>query len=80
MTQITANGISIEYDTFGSEQHEPLLLVMGLGAQMTLWREEFCGLLADRAASWLGSDRPHHLSTHLEELGTHGRSQAPGIS
>ncbi len=48
MTQITANGISVEYDTFGSEEHEPLLLAMGLGAQMTLWRAEFCNLLADR--------------------------------
>ena len=46
MPQITANGIRIEYDTFGDPAHRPLLLVMGLGAQMTRWRPEFCELLA----------------------------------
>ena len=35
MPQVTANGISIEYDTFGDSSSRPLLLVMGLGAQMT---------------------------------------------
>ena len=35
MPSITANNITLEFDTFGNESHEPLLLVMGLGAQMT---------------------------------------------
>jgi len=48
MAQLTANGIRIEYDTFGSRDARPLMLVMGLGAQMIHWRDEFCGLLADR--------------------------------
>jgi len=48
MAQTTANGIALEYDTFGSRQSRPLLLVMGLGAQMIHWRDEFCELLADR--------------------------------
>ena len=48
MAQITANGISIEYDTFGSESSRPLLMVMGLGAQMIHWRDGFCEMLADR--------------------------------
>ncbi|MEZ5559708.1 MAG: alpha/beta fold hydrolase [Pseudomonadales bacterium] len=47
MSRITANGISIEYDTFGDPQGRPLLAVMGLGAQMTRWRPEFCRMLAD---------------------------------
>jgi pimeloyl-ACP methyl ester carboxylesterase len=47
MPQILANGISIEYDSFGDPAGRPLLLVMGLGAQMTRWRPEFCELLAD---------------------------------
>ncbi|MBX3706095.1 MAG: alpha/beta fold hydrolase [Pseudomonadales bacterium] len=46
MPQITANGIRIEYDTFGNPDDRPLLLVMGLGAQMTRWRPELCELLA----------------------------------
>lgn len=48
MAQLTANGITLEYDTFGSEESRPLLLVMGLGAQMIHWRDGFCELLADR--------------------------------
>ena len=34
MPQITANGISIEYETHGNPSDPPLLLVMGLGAQL----------------------------------------------
>ena len=48
MAQITANGINIEYDTFGSRSSRPLLLVMGLGGQLIHWRDEFCDQLADR--------------------------------
>jgi pimeloyl-ACP methyl ester carboxylesterase len=47
MPQITANGISLEYDTFGIESNRPLLLVMGLGAQMIHWDEDFCNMLAE---------------------------------
>ncbi len=47
MAQLQANGIQIEYDTFGERSDEPLLLVMGLGAQMIHWRDEFCQQLAD---------------------------------
>lgn len=48
MAQITANGITLEFDTFGERGSRPLLLVMGLGAQMIHWRDGFCELLADR--------------------------------
>ena len=40
--------IRINYDTFGRRSGRPLLLVMGLGAQMIHWRDEFCELLAGR--------------------------------
>lgn len=40
MSQITANGITIEYDEHGDPAAPPILLVMGLGAQMTLWPQE----------------------------------------
>lgn len=39
MAQATANGITIEYEQHG--QGEPLLLVMGLGGQLTDWPEGF---------------------------------------
>lgn len=48
MASITANSISIEYETFGNPADRPLLLIMGLGAQLTRWPETFCQLLAAR--------------------------------
>ena len=41
MAQIKANGIEIEYDIHGPADGEPLLLIMGLGAQMTRWPLDF---------------------------------------
>ncbi len=37
MPQIQANGIAIEYASYGPESGETILLIMGLGAQMTRW-------------------------------------------
>lgn len=48
MAQIIANKLTLEYETFGERDSRPLLLVMGLGAQMIHWRDEFCQLLAER--------------------------------
>jgi pimeloyl-ACP methyl ester carboxylesterase len=48
MPRATANGIELEYETFGDPQAQPLLLIAGLGAQMLSWDEEFCRLLAGR--------------------------------
>ena len=39
MPQSFTNGVQIEYETRGSG--EPLLLIMGLGAQMVAWPEDF---------------------------------------
>jgi pimeloyl-ACP methyl ester carboxylesterase len=41
-----ANGIDICYEIFGEPTAEPLLLIMGLGAQMVLWDDDFCEQLA----------------------------------
>jgi pimeloyl-ACP methyl ester carboxylesterase len=46
MPQLSANGIDLEYDAFGDPADPPLLLVMGLGTQMTAWPEPFCEALA----------------------------------
>ncbi len=43
-----SNGIDLCYDTFGDPTAPPLLLIMGLGAQMILWDEDFCSQLAAR--------------------------------
>jgi len=43
-----ANGIEICYEIFGDADAEPMLLIMGLGAQMVLWDKAFCEQLAAR--------------------------------
>ena len=45
---VRANGIDICYETFGAAEAEPMLLIMGLGAQMVLWDDAFCAELAKR--------------------------------
>jgi len=41
-------GIELCYQTFGDPEHEPLLLVMGLGGPMIWWDPALCELLAQR--------------------------------
>jgi pimeloyl-ACP methyl ester carboxylesterase len=41
LAKVKANGIEIEYETAGNKGDPALLLVMGLGAQMTIWPERF---------------------------------------
>lgn len=42
------NGIELCYEIFGAPDAEPLVLIMGLGAQMIHWDDEFCRDLAGR--------------------------------
>ena len=70
MASITANGISLEYDRFGSDEDEPVLLIMGLGAQMTLWPIEFCEALVERGFHVIRYDnRDIGLSTKFDSAG-----------
>jgi pimeloyl-ACP methyl ester carboxylesterase len=43
-----ANGIDICYEIFGDANAEPMLLIMGLAAQMIIWDDDFCRQLAAR--------------------------------
>jgi pimeloyl-ACP methyl ester carboxylesterase len=43
-----SNGIRLCYETFGERSNPPMLLIMGLAAQMIVWDDEFCLRLADR--------------------------------
>jgi pimeloyl-ACP methyl ester carboxylesterase len=43
-----ANGIELCYEIFGDANAEPMLLIMGLGAQMIHWDDDFCRQLAAR--------------------------------
>ncbi len=65
-----ANAIEIEYETFGDPAGPPVLLVMGLGAQMISWNDEFCELLAGRGFHVVRYDnRDCGLSTWMDEAG-----------
>jgi len=71
MPRASANGIEIEYEAFGRASARPLLLTMGLGAQMVLWDEELCEDLAARGHYVIRYDnRDVGLSTKFEECGT----------
>ena len=70
MPRARANGIEIEYETFGDPGAPPLLLVMGLGAQMISWDEAFCEQLAARGFHVIRFDnRDVGLSTKIEAAG-----------
>jgi pimeloyl-ACP methyl ester carboxylesterase len=43
-----ANGIELAYQEIGDPSGEPLLLIMGLAAQMLAWEEDFCAMLGSR--------------------------------
>jgi pimeloyl-ACP methyl ester carboxylesterase len=67
MTRIHANDIDLEYDEFGDRSAPPLLLIMGLGAQMIWWDERFCRRLAGRGYRVVRFDnRDIGLSTKLD--------------
>jgi pimeloyl-ACP methyl ester carboxylesterase len=66
----SVNGLEIAYDTFGDRSYPAMLLVMGLGAQMIAWDEEFCQELSSRGFFVIRYDnRDVGLSTRLDELG-----------
>jgi pimeloyl-ACP methyl ester carboxylesterase len=44
---IEANGVELCTEPFGDPADPPILLIMGIGASMLWWEEEFCRLLAD---------------------------------
>jgi pimeloyl-ACP methyl ester carboxylesterase len=70
MPNVTANGIQIEYDTFGNDSSPALLLIIGAGGQMIYWELEFCESLAKRGLFVIRFDnRDAGLSTKFDEAG-----------
>jgi pimeloyl-ACP methyl ester carboxylesterase len=60
-------GITLCYETFGDPGDPAALLVMGLGAQMVAWQEDFCEELAERGLYVVRFDnRDIGRSTHLQ--------------
>ena len=70
MARVKANGIEIEYETFGRKGDPALLLIMGLGAQLTLWPEPLCDGLASHGFHIVRYDnRDVGLSTDFDKWG-----------
>jgi pimeloyl-ACP methyl ester carboxylesterase len=71
MAQIDANGIKLEVETGGDRGAPPVLLIMGLGAQLTRWPEPFHRGLADAGFFVIRYDnRDVGLSTRLDRAGS----------
>lgn len=67
-TTVVNTGITIAYETFDAPGDRPLLLVMGLGAQMFAWHPELCAALAGENFFVVRFDnRDVGLSTHLHD-------------
>jgi pimeloyl-ACP methyl ester carboxylesterase len=70
MASYSCNGIQIEAETFGKASDPCLLLIMGLGMQLTAWHEGFCRMLAEDGFYVVRFDnRDVGLSTHFESFG-----------
>lgn len=69
--RVVANGLGIEVDDQGLPGGEPLLMIMGLGMQLTGWPDELVQLLVSRGLRVLRMDnRDAGLSQGFDHLGT----------
>jgi len=69
--KVKANGIELEYESIGDPKNPTILLVMGLGAQLTLWPDDlFAGLAARGFRVVRFDNRDVGLSSDFESWGT----------
>ena len=62
--------IDLEYEDLGRKDGRPLLLIMGLGAQMILWEDDLCAALIERGHRVIRFDnRDVGRSTRLADAG-----------
>lgn len=67
MPKIKANGLELEYEVHGDPSAEPMLLIMGLGSQMTRWPPALYNMLVERGLRVIRYDnRDVGLSEKLE--------------
>jgi pimeloyl-ACP methyl ester carboxylesterase len=77
MPNLIANGIQIEYDTFGDPSLPPLLLIMGLAGQLIFWDEALCHQLAKSGLYVIRFDnRDVGLTSKMDEAGVPDLMQA----
>jgi pimeloyl-ACP methyl ester carboxylesterase len=66
------NGVRLCYQTFGRSDAPAMLLIHGLGAQMILWEDRFCDLIAERGYFVVRFDN--------RDIGKSSRVAAPPIN
>ena len=67
MPRANNGAVEIEYQAFGVAAGEAVLLINGLGSQMTRWPEAFCKLLVEQGYRAVRMDnRDTGLSTHFQ--------------
>lgn len=67
---VTANGITLAYERFGSPKSEAILLIAGTNNQLTAWPTTFCEYLAHRGYQVIRFDnRDIGLSTKFAQTG-----------
>jgi pimeloyl-ACP methyl ester carboxylesterase len=67
---VEANGITIAYESFGSQQDETILLIGGTGQQLVDWPIEFVNALVERGYRVVRFDnRDIGLSTKISDAG-----------
>jgi len=70
MPHVNANGLDLYYESHGAESAEPILLIMGLGAQMSRWSPELIGKLTAAGHRVIAYDnRDVGLSEKLDDAG-----------
>jgi pimeloyl-ACP methyl ester carboxylesterase len=70
MPRASANGLELEYESFGDSADPHLLLVMGLSYQMIDWDDALCNLIAQRGFRVTRFDnRDSGLSSKFDGLG-----------
>lgn len=68
MPRATHGTIELEYEQLGDPSAEPLLLIMGLGAQLTAWDDSLCDAFVARGFTVVRYDnRDVGRSTHLDD-------------
>lgn len=86
MPKSTANGTAINYQIDGNDQSKPILLLNGVGQQMTRWTDSFTKLLTDRGYRVVRMDnRDTGLSdgltdAPLPDVGSLVRDRARGVA
>jgi len=77
MPQIDANGIKLEYEISGDPAAPPVLLIMGLGAQLTRWPEPFHRALSEAGFRVIRYDnRDVGKSTRMVQAGVPSLTRA----